>query len=242
MDCVDLYVPTSWQELSQEQLHTVTALKCAMNADRARAYAFLALSGMRVLDPGNETHCIVSLGGKPYRVSRDTIAFGAEEMRFMDSPPAVPLRYDFVEDRPAPDAALHGYPFGRYIEADALFNAYLLRRGEDRELALKLVAALYGGVCVKGLEREEEYIYMTVQWWQGLKSYLATQFTHLFRPTGGEAPQPDELHELMLAQVRALTDGDVTKEEAVLNVDTWSALGELDAKAREAEELKRLRP
>ena len=40
----------------------------------------------------------------------------------------------------------------------------------------------------------------------------------------------------MLAQVRALTGGDVTKEEAVLNVDTWTALAELDAKAKEARE------
>lgn len=239
---MDLYVPTSWEELSQEQLHTVTALKCALEPDRARVYAFLALSGLRVVDNGDETNCIVALGGKPYRITRNTLTLGAEEMRFLDTPPAVPLRYDSVEGQDAPDAALHGFPFGRYIEADALFNAYLLSKGQNKELALKLVAALYGGVWVKDMEREGEYIYMVVQWWSGLKTYLATQFSNLFRPTGGEAPDPEDLHSLMLSQVRALTDGDVTKEEAVLNVDTWSALGELDAKAREAEELRRLRP
>ena len=43
-----------------------------------------------------------------------------------------------------------------------------------------------------------------------------------------------------LAQVRALTAGDETKEQTVLNVDTWTALDELNAKAREARELEKI--
>ena len=39
-------------------------------------------------------------------------------------------------------------------------------------------------------------------------------------------------------QIRALTEGDVTKENEILALDTWRALTELDAKAREAEEFK----
>ena len=42
----------------------------------------------------------------------------------------------------------------------------------------------------------------------------------------------------MQAQIRALTDGDVTKQQAVYNTDCWAALTELDNKAREAEEFK----
>ena len=40
------------------------------------------------------------------------------------------------------------------------------------------------------------------------------------------------------AQVRALTDGDITKQQAVFETDCWAALTELDEKAREAEEYK----
>ena len=40
------------------------------------------------------------------------------------------------------------------------------------------------------------------------------------------------------AQVRALTDGDITKQQAVFETDCWAALTELDEKAREAEEFK----
>ena len=43
----------------------------------------------------------------------------------------------------------------------------------------------------------------------------------------------------MNAQIRALTGGDIIKEEAVLSMDTWRALTELDAKAKEVEDIKR---
>ncbi len=33
-----------------------------------------------------------------------------------------------------------------------------------------------------------------------------------------------------------MTGGDVTKEEEILHIDTWRALTELDAKAKEADE------
>jgi hypothetical protein len=39
------------------------------------------------------------------------------------------------------------------------------------------------------------------------------------------------------AQIRALTKGDVTKEKEVLALDTWRALTELDALAREYQEI-----
>lgn len=43
-------------------------------------------------------------------------------------------------------------------------------------------------------------------------------------------------------QLRALTDGDVTKEQSVKQIDCWRALTELNAKAKEAEEFRRKFP
>ena len=42
------------------------------------------------------------------------------------------------------------------------------------------------------------------------------------------------------AQIRALTGGDVTKEAQVLQMQCWRCFAELNAKARESEELKKL--
>ena len=40
----------------------------------------------------------------------------------------------------------------------------------------------------------------------------------------------------MNAEIRALTGGDITKENQVLSMDCWRALTELNEKAREAQE------
>lgn len=41
----------------------------------------------------------------------------------------------------------------------------------------------------------------------------------------------------MNAQIRALTKGDVTKELEILALDTWRALTELNAQAKEYQQL-----
>ena len=48
-----------------------------------------------------------------------------------------------------------------------------------------------------------------------------------------------QLRESTNAMIRALTGGDITKEAAIMKMDTWRALTELDAKAREVEELRK---
>ena len=81
--------------------------------------------------------------------------------------------------------------------------------------------------------------------WEGIKNagkkmvkgMFADLFPHFFRPTDGSAAS--SMMEVMNNQIRALTGGDVTKESEILAIDTWRALTELDAKAREAEEFNR---
>lgn len=56
---------------------------------------------------------------------------------------------------------------------------------------------------------------------------------------GGGGSLSRRLQDSMDAQIRALTKGDITKERDILNMDTWRALTELDALAREYEEINR---
>ena len=72
---------------------------------------------------------------------------------------------------------------------------------------------------------------------------MARAFPHFFKRTVVEDGQPEHVDfmELYNIQLRALTGGDVTKESTVLGLECWRALTELDAKAREAEELEKIR-
>ena len=82
-------------------------------------------------------------------------------------------------------------------------------------------------------------------WWTALKLTLAEQFPNLFRNNEGEGnllagkSMQQRLQEAMNNQIRALTKGDITKEEQVLQMNLWRALTELDNLAREADELNR---
>lgn len=73
-------------------------------------------------------------------------------------------------------------------------------------------------------------------WFMFVKDNFSKHFPHLFKPAS-ESGEPYDTRAAMDAQIRALTGGDITKEKQIERSDVWRALTELDAKAREAEEL-----
>ena len=83
----------------------------------------------------------------------------------------------------------------------------------------------------------------TLLWFLHVKQVMARAFPHFFKKAVVEDGEPDPVNfiELYNIQLRALTGGDVTKEDTVLRLDCWRALTELDTKAREAEELEKIR-
>lgn len=71
-------------------------------------------------------------------------------------------------------------------------------------------------------------------------------FSHFFQPltTDGStplSPSLQQLQESMDTQIRALSGGDITKEKAVLEMDCWRAMSELNAKAKDYEEIKNVK-
>ena len=85
----------------------------------------------------------------------------------------------------------------------------------------------------------------SLAWYSHLKKVLFDRFPNFFQKVDGEdgdfTVTGKLIEEQYNIQPRALTDGDPTKESAVLALDCWRALTELDAKAREAEELEKMR-
>ena len=71
---------------------------------------------------------------------------------------------------------------------------------------------------------------------------MSRAFPNFFRKaTADDVTELSVLQSINL-QLRALTDGDVTKETEVKRVDCWRALTELDAKAKEAADFRRKYP
>ena len=140
-------------------------------------------------------------------------------------------------------ADFQGVEFEKYIYCDNLYQGYLST--QKQELLNEMAGILYNAPGIKTNAAEK---LSTFYWFASLKELFSRTFPSFLRPAGSMtsenlleqgAPLGRRLQEAMNAQIRALTKGDITKEREVLSMDTWRALAELDAQAKEYEELKK---
>lgn len=213
-----LRVPTSWEALTDGQLRYVASLM-------ADGFATDYVKAMLLLRAVPE-HLRSQLPA-------EAVADCLSELDFLDQPPAAPVRPDTLQSRQGLNAYLHGVPFRTWLAIENYYQGYLQSR--ESEALQCLARELYPGVEAE-LSAAEGYLVLL--WVVSLKAAYCELFPYLFRAQGGgNADDAPDQREVMNAQIRALTGGDVTKTQAVLEADTIDALTELDAKAREAHEL-----
>lgn len=158
------------------------------------------------------------------------LAVAAALLGFLDEMPEGPFRPSAVNGHEALPPALDTVSFELLLTVENLYQACL--GGQSREAGRKLAAALYPGLAAE--EAEDWMVHVAVVWVAGLKALNARRYPRLYRPAAAATADGGML-EITNAQIRALTGGDVTKENAVLQTPAWRALTELDAKAREAQ-------
>lgn len=229
--------PKSWQELTPPQLRYILTLQAqGIPSGTIQVSAFLHFAGLKIYKTEGE-FLRLRAGMKVYRVKASDIAMAAMALDFITDPPTTPQLLPELADKQAKDAELHGVPFAHYLQIENYMQQYL--RTKDATLLTPVLAILYED-NLQEEDIDDTARYMVLHWYNGLKPFLAQTFPDLFRPVAGAEGEEPDLQEIMLAQIRALTGGDVTKEEQVLNVDTWTALAELNAKAREAKEVNKM--
>ena len=127
------------------------------------------------------------------------------------------------------DAEFRGVPFETYIVVENLYQGFL---STQKDALLDDIAhVLYPG-CSATLTPEERI--SIFYWVASLKDMFARRLL-------GSSPNiGKQLQESMDAQIRALTKGDITKEREILSLDTWRALTELNAQAKEYKQINAL--
>ena len=167
---------------------------------------------------------------------------GHHALDWLDNVPTLPVRLAKIGSHRAIDAQFQGVPFETFIVCDNLYQGYLATKQDN--LLDELAAHLYDTSRIKLDEAERVSVFY---WMASLKTYLASNFKHFFQPIDNasdangnmfeqEQSQFEMLQNAVNAQIRALTKGDITKEQQVLSLNTWRALTELDAQAKEYEE------
>ena len=185
-----------------------------------------------------------------------------KEFAFVDQLEGVDCRLDAVRGLHAANVYLQkGFPFEYFTQAEKYYQGYIASQNE--ELLDSLGAWLYldkdghaagtghavddDGHKVEEFSLEPWERLSVLAWFSGVKNVLAAHFPYLFKKPVEDpdellsSPRPTDYMEIYDAELRALTGGDITKEKEVLAMETWRALTELNAKARDAEELERIR-
>ena len=242
MKTINLTVPRGWHELDDKQLRYLFGLLAdEYSSAEIRTLCLFRWAGLKVQYCHN-SHFVVRLGKDDFTLSATDVADAIETMKWLDEIPSYPVRLSHIGKFTALQADFLSVPFETFIFCDNLYQGYL--HTKDDSLIDEMIKVLYNGCNSKILPLER---ISTFYWFASLKQYFAKTFHHFFQQTGGTDGNllgsaksiGEQVTEAMNAQIRALTKGDITKEKEVLAMDCWRALTELNAQAKEFEELNR---
>ena len=240
----NINVPTSWQQLTDCQL-LFFFRQLATDKPMAEIQTLCLCQWANVL-----VRCRLDVGGYLVQHAKQQATLTLRQfvcaitaLDYLKSFPPYPVRIRTIGKAAAIAADFQGVPFSTFISTDNYYQGFL--HTHNTNLLRDAATLLYPNVKRKHLTTA--HCLSIFYWLASLKQYLARLFPHFLTPC---APTPtnllgetlsiaDKVRHAMNAQIRALTSGDITKEQAVLAMDTWRALTELDAKAKEAEEIRK---
>ena len=245
MEVFNITLPTNWAELTDKQLHMVYHLFARdLSAAEVKTLCLMKWNGLKVLSQLPDKRFLIKRGKEVVPLSTRQIQQATSVLDYLDSFAPMPVRIARIGKYHALPADFEKVPFEEFLFVENLFQGYLNTQSD--ELLLQMAQVLYASDHVKP---DKAQLIGIFYWMASLKQYFAGQFPNFYKPastnSGGNllgSGQPDiyrKLRESTNAMIRALTSGDITKETAIMKMDTWRALTELDAKAREAEELRR---
>lgn len=238
---INFIVPQGWHELSDKQLRYVYQLLADEFAtDEIKTLCLLQWSGTKVIGKQDSGSYLLKRGKFLFEVTPLTLAEVIPSLGWLDAIPASPVRLKKLRNHASVDAEFQGVPFEKYIVVENLYQGFLSTQKDA--LLDDLAHVLYPG-CSATLTPEERV--SIFYWVASLKDMFARRFSEFFQPATANAENllcssPNigkQLQESMDAQIRALTKGDITKEKEILSLNTWRALTELNAQAKEYKQI-----
>lgn len=248
---IDLYAPTSWSKMTQRQLRYVLFLLSLFeDMTVVKTYMLVRLGGFHVegdtcrltREQPNGYRCWYRPAWWRHRrwftLERSQVENMIRQFDFIDPFDGMDVRLERIRGCRAVDDILDHYPFGDYLMAEQYYQ--LAVSSGKQEMIEKLATYLYvkrNGKHPKRLSLSPAEQMGTLRWFAHVKSYFAERWPYFFRRVDTDIEELDiDLVGAMDAQIRALTEGDITKEETIKKLPCWRALTELNEKAREAKE------
>ena len=248
---IDLYAPTSWQKMTQQQLrYVLTLLSLFDDLVTVKTYMLIRLGGIHIEgytvrtshDQPQSYRCwFRPAWWKPRRwftLQVWQVQSMILQFDFIDPFDGMDVRLERIHGCRAVDDILDHYPFGDYLMAEQYYQ--LAVSSGKPEMIERLATFLYvkrNGKHPKRLSLSPAEQMGTLRWFAHIKAHFAERWPYFFRRVDTDIEEMDiDLMGAMDAQIRALTEGDITKEETIKALPCWRALTELNEKAREAKE------
>ncbi len=237
---INVDVPTRWNQLTDKQLYYFAYLSANYPPELVKAFFLIRLMQLDVKRRvGDLWKCVYK--GRTVYIDASELAPGIEQLKFLDTSsagrPAQMQGFNAVNVLLQDD-----FTFYDYLRTETFWQRFL--ETQDFRFVTKMANYLYRtskGEYADMKELSQCESATIILWYAGLKEQLAQYFPDFFaRPANGKTIAQVNIMEINDAQIRALTGGDITKEQQVLNAQCWRALAELNAKARESKELKKL--
>lgn len=236
-------LPDAWEKLEQWQLRYVCYAMANFEMVTAKTYIFVRLLNMTVINKRNDGWvCSVRVRHKKVRFFLKSWQLQSflHTLDFIDKPGNIPVCLQRIGALKAVDILLHGVSFGDYIKLENRYQGYLQTRDNGQLSAMVLI--LYvdkEGNHPRKVDFTDAELLSVFLWFAALKNRFAVFFPHFFRHPDSTTEDGGAINmiDVMNAEIRALTGGDITKENQVLKMDCWRALTELNEKAREAKEM-----
>lgn len=237
---ISIVLPKSWQELTDRQLYYIYNLFADnLSSPQIKTFCLMKWGKLNVVCRYGDGY-MLRQGKTKFIVSAELLADAIHALDWIDELPNTPVRITEIGRAKALDASFVGVPLEKYLYCDNLYQGYL--ETQNHALLSQMAEILYGKEEIKINQAEKIAIFY---WWAALKLLLSRSFPTFLQPMSGDATNLLEedtgtkLRNAMNAQIRALTKGDITKEREVLSMDTWRAMTELEAQAKEHEEINR---
>ena len=238
---INLAIPKSWNELDDNQLRYIyTLITNDFSLDEIKTLALLKWSGCKVVVQSKDGGFIIKNGKDIFQISINQIAELLPFLDWLDNLPQSPVCLGRIRNRNSVTPDFQGVPFETFLIVENLYQGFLTTK-QDTMLD-EIAHVLYPGLKAQLSSEERISIFY---WIAVLKNLFAKRFSDFFQPVNaasenmlGTSPDVGErLQESMDAQIRALTKGDITKEREILSLDTWRALTELNAQAKEYKQI-----
>ncbi len=256
MNTINLTTPANWLELSNKQLKFVSKLFMSEFASAQTSFLTLALiffTKIKIKETGSLSYRLKVPKQKSFRISASLLLTITSTLQWLldEVTEIKPLR-SIAFAKPV-NYRLHNTNFEVFLAAENYYIAF--EQTKDPVHLNNLVACLYylplQKFNEKKIQKRSRYFtlvplhvkYTVFLWYSGFRYIVSKKCPDLFSSNKKASNQAKiVIKDHILGLIRGLTEGDVTKTNNIYKTDTWTALYELDAKAKEGREFREKNP